>query len=61
MSNHKQIMEDSTVFFINEVDKIINKITTTKSSRLRDKYIKQMEALKKRMEYEVKIIEQFEN
>jgi hypothetical protein len=61
MSNHKKITEDSAEFFNKEVDKIIYKVTTTKSTKQRIKYIKQMVALKNRLSLEVKMLEDLDN
>ena len=61
MSNHKKIMEDSAEFFNKEVDKIIYKVTTTKSTKRRIKYIQQMIALKNRLTLEVKMLEGLDN
>ena len=61
MSNHKKITEDSAEFFNKEVDKIIYKVTTTKSTKQRIKYIKQMIALKNRLNLEVKMLEDLDN
>jgi len=61
MSNHKKITEDSAEFFNKEVDKIIYKVTTTKSTKQRIKYIKQMIALKNRLSLEVKMLEDLDN
>ncbi len=61
MSNHKKIAEDSAEFFNKEVDKIIYKVTTTKSTKQRIKYIKQMIALKNRLSLEVKMLEDLDN
>ena len=61
MSHHKKITEDSAEFFNKEVDKIIYKVTTTKSTKQRIKYIKQMIALKNRLSLEVKMLEDLDN
>jgi hypothetical protein len=61
MSNHKKIVEDSAEFFNKEVDKIIYKVTTTKSTKQRIKYVKQMIALKNRLSLEVKMLEDLDN
>jgi len=61
MFNHKKITEDSAEFFNKEVDKIIHKVTTTKSTKQRIKYIKQMIALKNRLSLEVKMLEDLDN
>ena len=61
MSNQKKIAEDSAEFFNKEVDKIIYKVTTTKSTKQRIKYIKQMIALKNRLSLEVKMLEDLDN
>jgi hypothetical protein len=61
MSNRKKITEDSAEFFNKEVDKIIYKVTTTKSTKQRIKYIKQMIALKNRLSLEVKMLEDLDN
>ena len=61
MSNHKKITEDSAEFFNKEVDKIIYKVTTTKSTKQRIKYVKQMIALKNRLSLEVKMLEDLDN
>lgn len=61
MLNHKKIMEDSATFFNKEVDKVIIKMTTTKSEKQRNKCIKEMEALKMRLQLELKMIEDLEN
>ena len=61
MSNHKKITEDSAEFFNKEVDKIIYKVTTTKSTKQRIKYIKQMIALKNRLSLEVKMLGDLDN
>ena len=54
-------MEDSAEFFNKEVDKIIYKVTNTKSTKQRIKYIKQMIALKNRLSLEVKMLEDLDN
>ncbi len=61
MSNRKKITEDSAEFFNKEVDKIIYKVTTTKSTKQRIKHIKQMIALKNRLSLEVKMLEDLDN
>ena len=57
MINHKKILEDSADFFNKEVDKVIANISTAKNVKQRDKYLKQMFALKNRLQLEVKMLE----
>jgi len=57
MINHKKILEDSADFFNKEVDKVITNISTAKNVKQRDKYLKQMFALKNRLQLEVKMLE----
>ena len=60
MPNHKQIMEDSAAFFNKEVDKILYKVRNAKSEKTRTKYLKQMVALKNRLTFEVKMLDDME-
>lgn len=57
MINHKKILEDSANFFNNEVDKVISKISSTKSEKQRDKYLKQILALRNRLALEIKMLD----
>jgi len=57
MINHKKILEDSADFFNKEVDKVIANISTAKNVKQRDKYLKQMFALKNRLQLEMKMLE----
>lgn len=57
MINHKKILEDSAIFFNNEVDKVISKISSTKSEKQREKYLKQMLALRNRLALEIKMLD----
>lgn len=57
MINHKKILEDSANFFNNEVDKVISKISSTKSEKQREKYLKQMLALRNRLALEIKMLD----
>jgi hypothetical protein len=57
MINHKKILEDSASFFNNEVDKVISKISSTKSEKQRDKYLKQILALRNRLALEIKMLD----
>ena len=57
MINHKKILEDSADFFNKEVDKVITNISTAKNVKQRDKYLKQMFALKNRLQLEMKMLE----
>jgi len=57
MINHKKILEDSADFFNKEVDKVITNISTAKNAKQRNKYLKQMFALKNRLQLEVKMLD----
>lgn len=57
MINHKKILEDSADFFNKEVDKVITNISTAKNAKQRDKYLKQIFALKNRLQLEVKMLD----
>lgn len=57
MVNHKKILQDSADFFNNEVDKILSKISTAKTDKQRDKYLKQMVALRNRLALEIKMLD----
>jgi G:T/U-mismatch repair DNA glycosylase len=61
MINHKKLLQDSSDFFIKEVDKVIIKVAKAKNPQTRDLYIKQMEALKLRLELELKMVDIFGN
>ena len=50
-------MEDSAEFFNKEVDKVIQNMTTAKTTKQRKKYIKQMIALKNRLSLEVRMLD----
>lgn len=61
MINHKKILEDSADFFNKEVDKVITNISTAKNAKQRDKYLKQIFALKNRLQLEVKMLDDHSN
>jgi len=61
MINHKKILEDSADFFNKEVDKLITSISTAKNAKQRNKYLKQMFALKNRLQLEVKMLDDHTN
>jgi len=61
MINHKKILEDSADFFNKEVDKVITNISTAKNAKQRNKYLKQIFALKNRLQLEVKMLDDHSN
>jgi len=60
MLNHKKIMEDSAAFFNSEVDKVIINVTNAKTGKQRNKYLKQMLALRQRLALEIKMLDSME-
>lgn len=61
MLDHKKIRQESADFFSKEVDKVIAKVTTATTEKSRNKYLKQMVALRNRIALEVKMLEDIEN
>lgn len=61
MLDHKKIRQESADFFSKEVDKVIVKVTTATTEKSRNKYLKQMIALRNRIALEVKMLEDLEN
>lgn len=50
-------MEDSAAFFNKEVDKVIINISKAKTEKQRNKYLKQMIALRNRLALEIKMLD----
>lgn len=61
MLDHKKIRQESADFFSKEVDKVIVKVTKATTEKTRNKYLKQMVALRNRIALEVKMLEDLEN
>ena len=60
MIDQKKMFEDSSNFFINETDRIIELISKTKSEKKRISYINQLMYLKNRIALELAMLEKFE-
>lgn len=60
MLNHKKIMEDSAAFFNSEVDKVIVSVSNAKTQKQRNKYLKQMFALRQRLALEIKMLDEMQ-
>lgn len=61
MLDHKKIKQESADFFSKEVDKVIIKVTKATTEKSRNKYLKQMIALRNRIALEVKMLEDIDN
>lgn len=51
-------MEDSAAFFNSEVDKVIVSVSNAKTQKQRNKYLKQMLALRQRLALEIKMLDE---